>query len=46
DAIKEYQKKKGGKPTGVLNPQERSALAETARRKQDSVGWKIVTEMT
>ncbi|WP_369720279.1 serine protease [Bradyrhizobium sp. LLZ17] len=46
DAIKEYQKNKGGKPTGVLNPQERAALAETARRKQDSVGWKIVTEMT
>ena len=46
EAIKEYQKAKGGKPTGVLNPQERAALAETARRKQDSVGWKIVTEMT
>ncbi|MBW7964731.1 serine protease [Bradyrhizobium sp. BR 10261] len=46
DAIKEYQKAKGGKPTGVLNPQERAALAETARRKQDSVGWKIVTETT
>lgn len=46
DAIKAYQKAKGGKPTGVLNPQERAALAETARRKQDSVGWKIVTEIT
>ena len=46
NAIKEFQKSRGGKPTGVLNPQERAALAETARRKQDSVGWKIVTEMT
>ena len=46
DAIKEYQKNKGGKPTGVLNPQERAALAETARRKQENVGWKIVTEPT
>ncbi|MDE2376665.1 serine protease [Bradyrhizobium sp.] len=46
NAIKEYQKAKGGKPTGVLNPQERGVLAETARRKQDSVGWKIVTEPT
>ncbi len=44
NAIKEYQKAKGGKPTGVLNPQERGALAETARKKQESVGWKIVTE--
>jgi Trypsin-like peptidase domain/Putative peptidoglycan binding domain len=43
-AIKEYQKAKGGKPTGVLNPQERSVLAETARRRQENVGWKIVTD--
>src|SRR5262249_27921781 len=43
-AIKAYQKTKGGKPTGVLNPQERSVLAETARRKQDGVGWKLVTD--
>jgi hypothetical protein len=43
-AIKEYQKAKGGKPTGAFNPQERSVLAETARRKQDSVGWKIVSD--
>jgi peptidoglycan hydrolase-like protein with peptidoglycan-binding domain len=43
-AIKEFQKERGGKPTGVLNPQERGALAETARRRQDSAGWKIVTD--
>ena len=43
-AIKDYQKAKGGKQTGVLNPQERSVLAETARRRQESVGWKIVTD--
>ena len=43
-AIKEFQKSRGGKQTGVLNPQERSVLAETARRRQDNVGWKIVTE--
>ncbi|MET4716784.1 hypothetical protein ABIF63_000890 [Bradyrhizobium japonicum] len=46
EAIKEYQKLQGGKPTGALNPQERAVLAETARRKQEGVGWKIVTEMT
>ncbi|MGY3619641.1 serine protease [Bradyrhizobium sp. USDA 10063] len=44
NAIKEFQKSRGGKPTGVLNPQERGVLAETARRKQESVGWRIVTE--
>ena len=43
-AIKEFQKERGGKQTGVLNPQERSVLAETARQRQDNVGWKIVTE--
>ena len=43
-AIREYQKSKGGKPTGVLNPQERAVLAETARRRQQNVGWKIVTD--
>ena len=44
-AIKDYQKAKGGKQTGVLNPQERSVLAETARRRQDNVGWKLVTDL-
>src|ERR1700722_246300 len=44
EAIKEYQKAGGGKPTGVLNPKERSVLTETARRRQDNVGWKIVTD--
>ncbi|MGY3441452.1 serine protease [Bradyrhizobium sp. USDA 4473] len=44
NAIKEFQKNRGGKPTGVLNPQERGVLADTARRKQESVAWRIVTE--
>jgi peptidoglycan hydrolase-like protein with peptidoglycan-binding domain len=43
-AIKEFQKSRGGKPTGVLNPQERGVLAETAKKKQESVGWKIATD--
>src|ERR1700722_4579919 len=43
-AIKEFQKARGGKQTGVLNPQERSVLAETARHRQDNVGWKIGTD--
>ena len=43
-AIKEFQKDRGSKQTGVLNPQERGVLAETAKRRQDNVGWKIVTE--
>ncbi len=43
-AIKEFQKNRGGKQTGVLNPQERGVLAETAKRRQENVGWKILTE--
>jgi peptidoglycan hydrolase-like protein with peptidoglycan-binding domain len=43
-AIKDYQKLKGGRQSGVLNPQERAVLAETARRRQENVGWKIVTD--
>ena len=43
-AIKEFQKARGGKPTGALNPQERGVLADTAKRRQDNVGWKIVTD--
>jgi hypothetical protein len=44
EAIKEYQKLVGGKPTGVLNPKERSVLAETGRRRRENAGWKIVTD--
>ena len=44
EAIKEYQKTSGGKPTGVLNPKERSVLAETGRRRRENAGWKIVTD--
>jgi peptidoglycan hydrolase-like protein with peptidoglycan-binding domain len=43
-AIREFQKNRGGKQTGVLNPQERGVLAETAKRRQENVGWKILTE--
>jgi peptidoglycan hydrolase-like protein with peptidoglycan-binding domain len=44
NAIKEFQKSRGGKPTGALNPQERGILADTARKRQENVGWKIVTD--
>jgi peptidoglycan hydrolase-like protein with peptidoglycan-binding domain len=43
-AIKEFQKSRGAKETGVLNPQERDALAEIGKRRRDNAGWKIVTD--
>jgi peptidoglycan hydrolase-like protein with peptidoglycan-binding domain len=43
-AIKAYQKDLGGQQTGVLNPQERSALAAAAKKLQNDVGWKIAQD--
>ena len=43
-AIKEFQKSRGGRETGVLNAQERGVLADTAKRRQENVGWKIVND--
>ncbi|MET0968888.1 MAG: serine protease [Tardiphaga sp.] len=44
-AIKSFQKDNGGRETGVLNPQERGILAAAARRHQDNVGWRMITDM-
>jgi Putative peptidoglycan binding domain len=44
-AVKAFQKRKGGKETGVLNLQERAALALLAKPKQDAVGWRIVDDL-
>lgn len=44
-AIKAFQKDKGDKDTGVLNPQERAGLASASKKAQDNVGWKVVTDM-
>lgn len=46
NAIKAFQKDHGGKQTGVLNPQERGVLSAEAKKLQDNVGWKIVSEAT
>lgn len=45
-AIKAFQKDHGAKETGVLNAQERSTLGAAARKLQDNVGWKIMTDAT
>ena len=46
NAIKAFQKDHGGKQTGVLNPQERGVLSAEAKKLQDNVGWKVVTDAT
>src|SRR6266403_1120300 len=43
-AIKAFQKRNGGKDTGILNPDERQKLAESARLKQERAGWRMVDD--
>lgn len=43
-AVKEFQKRSGGKDTGILTAQERTALAHEAQVKQAAVGWRLVTD--
>jgi hypothetical protein len=43
-AIKAFQKSRNGKPTGVLNPQERATLSDAAKKLRANVGWKHVSD--
>ena len=45
-AVKAFQKRKGAKETGVLNMQERAALAAAAKPRQETVGWRIVDDLS
>src|SRR5688572_22348318 len=44
-AVKAFQKRNGGKETGVLNQPERATLAAAAKPKQDAVGWRMVDDL-
>jgi peptidoglycan hydrolase-like protein with peptidoglycan-binding domain len=43
-AIKAFQKSRNGKQTGVLNPHERTTMADAARKLRANVGWKHVSD--
>ncbi len=43
-AVKAFQKRNGGKETGILNPDERAKLAELARGKRQNAGWRLVDD--
>jgi peptidoglycan hydrolase-like protein with peptidoglycan-binding domain len=43
-ALKAYQKKFKSKETGILNPQERAALAASAKERRDAVGWRMIDD--
>jgi hypothetical protein len=44
-AVKAFQKRNGGKETGVLNQPERAALSSASRPKQEAVGWRVVADL-
>ncbi len=44
--MKTFQKRNGGKETGILTAPERAALAASAKTKQDAVGWRIIDDPT
>jgi hypothetical protein len=43
-AVKAFQKRNGGKETGILNPDERAKLSESARTKRETAGWRMVDD--
>jgi len=43
-AIKAFQQRHGGKPTGVLSDDERAALGAAAKERQDAVGWRVIDD--
>jgi putative peptidoglycan binding protein len=43
-AVQAFQKRNGGKDTGILNPEERAKLAQAARTRQEQAGWRIVDD--
>lgn len=43
-AIKAFQKRSGGKETGVLSAKERADLAEAAKKRREAVGWRTVAD--
>jgi peptidoglycan hydrolase-like protein with peptidoglycan-binding domain len=43
-AIKTFQKNQKATETGTLSPQERNTLAAEAKKLQDNVGWKVITD--
>jgi peptidoglycan hydrolase-like protein with peptidoglycan-binding domain len=43
-AVKAFQKRNGGRETGLLNPDERAKLSESARAKRENAGWRMLDD--
>ena len=46
EAVKSFQKRQNNKPTGLLTPQERTALSAASRPRRTEVGWRLVEDPT
>lgn len=44
-AIKAFQKRNGGKETGLLSPEERALLTAAAARHGQTVGWRVIEDV-
>ncbi len=44
EAVKAFQKRNGGKETGILDEHERALLDAAARPAADSVGWQLIDD--
>jgi hypothetical protein len=44
DQIKAFQRRNNGKDTGVLTDQERAALADAVKAKQEAAGWRLIDD--
>jgi hypothetical protein len=44
DAIKAFQKRNGGRDTGILNDQERALLAAAVKAPKAAVGWRLLDD--
>jgi hypothetical protein len=43
-AVRAFQKRRRGKETGLLSPEQRAALTASAKRLQNEVGWRLVED--
>ncbi len=43
-AVKAFQKRHGGRETGILSADERQKLAQEAKPKRESAGWQLVDD--
>lgn len=46
EAVRAFQRRNGGKDTGVLSDQERALLAQATQAPKAAVGWRVIDDAT